>query len=166
MIYLRENIRLLYNFKQIVYYSIFQFIKYLSSQRRKKKAEDNVGIKLNSLAPPGSGMMDDDDDNDNSLLGGRPTTASPKRTTQIPKTPMMKRRSIDHGKPPLNQGKSIDLGTMPHRPGYIPGGNNLMNEKRKGLAPKQKAAKMDVARAMGIMGFNSSRWLECSQVSL
>ena len=122
-----------------------------------------MGIKLNNLAPPGSGMMDDDDDNDNSLLGGRPTTASPKRTPQIPKTPMMKRRSID-------QGKSFDLGQkspiMPHRPGYLPGGSNVMNEKRKGLAPKQKAAKMDVARAMGIMGFNSSRWLEASQVSI
>ena len=125
-----------------------------------------MGIKLNNLAPPGIGMMDDDDDNDNSLLGGRPTTASPRRTPQIPKTPMMKRRSVDHGKPPLNQGKSIDLGTMPHRPGYLPGGSNVMNEKRKGLAPKQKAAKMDVARAMGIMGFNSSRWLEASQVSI
>ena len=101
-------------------------------------------------------MSIDVDDND--PLGSRPTTASPKRAPNVPKTPMMKRRSID-------QGKSFDMGTLAHRPGYIPGGNNVMSEKRKSLAPKQKAAKMDVARAMGIMGFNSSRWLECSQVT-
>ena len=37
-------------------------------------------------------------------------------------------------------------------------------KERTSLAPKHKAAKMDVARAMGIMGFNSSRWLDASQV--
>ena len=112
--------------------------------------------KQNSLAIPGQ-MAIDDDDNDNSPLGARPTTASPKRSNIVPKTPMLKRRSIDHG-------KSFDLGQV-HPPGYIPGGN-LPSKQRTSLAPKHKAAKMDVARAMGIMGFNSSRWLECSQVSL
>ena len=134
-------------------------IKFCFSQRRKKKAEDVVGIKLphqNSLAIPGQ-MGIDDDDNDDAPLGSRPTTASPKRSPNCPKTPMVKRRSID-------QGKSFDLGQI-HPPGYIPGGN-IPRKQRASLAPKQKAAKMDVARAMGIMGFNSSRWLEASQVNL
>ena len=126
------------------------------SQRRKKKEEENYGIQRgNSLAIPG--QMNDDDDNN--PLDGRSPTATPKRNPNVPKTPMLKRRSID-------QGKSFDMGALTHKPGYIPGGNNVMNEKRKSLAPKQKAAKMDVARAMGIMGFNSSRWLETSQVSI
>ena len=131
------------------------FLVYFS-QRRKKKEEENYGIQRgNSLAIPT--QMNDDDDNN--LPGSRPPTASPTRNPTVPKTPMVKRRSID-------QGKSFDMGTLTHKPGYIPGGNNVMNEKRKSLAPKQKATKMDVARAMGIMGFNSSRWLECSQVSI
>ena len=110
------------------------------SQRRKKKAEENVGIHLNSLAIPG--ISNNDSEDDASTADSRPTTASPKRAAKIPRTPHLKRKSLSTEKPL-----------------YIPG------KERISLAPKKKqSAKMDVARAMGIMGFNSSRWLDASQV--
>ena len=115
------------------------------SQRRKQKAGENLGIGINlgkTLVPPELMSLD--------VISGdaessRPSSAaSPKRSPVIPRTPHMKRKSISTDKPL-----------------YIPG------KERISLAPKHKqSAKMDVARAMGIMGFNSSRWLECSQVSV
>ena len=63
---------------------------------------------------------------------------------------------------PQTRRKSINA-NLPHAPGQLPG--QKIGKKRSSLAPAHKQnAKMDVARAMGIMGFNSSRWLECSQV--
>ena len=89
--------------------------------------------------------MSQDVISDASNAGTRPSSAAdPKRSPDIPRTPHMKRKSI-----------SVD------KPLYEPG------KQRTSLAPKHKqSAKMDVARAMGIMGFNSSRWLECSQVNI
>jgi hypothetical protein len=121
-----------------------QVIHFYFSQRRKKNAEQIVGINLgNTLGPPE--LMSNDVISDASNAGSRPSSAAdPKRSPDIPRTPHMKRKSI-----------SVD------KPLYEPG------KQRTSLAPKHKqSAKMDVARAMGIMGFNSSRWLECSQVNI
>ena len=121
------------------------------SQRRKQKVEDIVGItsKINSLAPPGHYEYDNDQNgSDLGLLGAGgsiPTT---------PKTPAVRRKSFKNK-------KSQSIASEPT-------GFNQPEAKqpkeRTSLAPKHKAAKMDVARAMGIMGFNSSRWLDASQV--
>ena len=121
------------------------------SQRRKQKVEDIVGItsKINSLAPPGHyGYDDDQNGSDLSVLGagGVPTT---------PKTPAVKRKSF-------KKNKSQSLASEPNGLMSPPGAKPT--KERTSLAPKHKAAKMDVARAMGIMGFNSSRWLDASQV--
>ena len=123
---------------------VYKNYNFYFSQRRKKKAEESVGITLGkNLVPPE--LMSLDVISDASNADTRPSSAaSPKRSTVIPRTPQMKRKSISTDKPL-----------------YIPG------KERISLAPKHKqSAKMDVARAMGIMGFNSSRWLECSQVSI
>ena len=121
------------------------------SQRRKQKVEDIVGItsKINSLAPPGHyGYDNDENGSDLGVLGAGgsiPTT---------PKTPAVRRKSFKNK-------KSQSIASEPT-------GFNQPEAKqpkeRTSLAPKHKAAKMDVARAMGIMGFNSSRWLDASQV--
>ena len=129
------------------------------SQRRKNKADQSVGLTsvissrkaakdlVNSLAPPQSydeGGEDNDEDN-------RPPRCTPKKSISAPKSPQPRRKSIVNA-------------NLPHAPGQLPG--QKIGKKRSSLAPAHKQnAKMDVARAMGIMGFNSSRWLECSQVS-
>ena len=129
------------------------------SQRRKNKADQSVGLTsvissrkaakdlVNSLAPPQNydeGGEDNDDDN-------RPPRSTPKKSNTAPKSPQPRRKSIVNA-------------NLPHAPGQLPG--QKIGKKRSSLAPAHKQnAKMDVARAMGIMGFNSSRWLECSQVS-
>ena len=133
-----------------------QFLVYFS-QRRKNKADESVGLTAvissrkaakdlaNSLAPPQSyddlGGNDDDDN--------RTPASTPRRSNNAPKSPQPRRKSIN--------------ANLPHAPGQLPG--QKIGKKRSSLAPAHKQnAKMDVARAMGIMGFNSSRWLECSQV--
>ena len=131
------------------------------SQRRKNKGQDSVGLTavissrraakdlVKSLAPPQSyddGDADTDDDN-------RPPATTPRRSNKAPKSPQPRRKSL------------VGNPNLPHAPGQLPG--QKIGKKRSSLAPVHKQnAKMDLARAMGIMGFNSSRWLECSQVSL
>ena len=131
------------------------------SQRRKNKADGSVGLSSvissrkaaknihDSLAPP---QLQDGAGDDNGDINATPT-ATPKRANKAPKSPQPRRKSYS------------DQGDRPHAPGHIPGRIAAKNN-RSSLAPGHKQnTKMDVARAMGIMGFNSSRWLECSQVS-
>ena len=130
------------------------------SLRRQRKAEENVGISLNNaLAPPGLSSLYIDDDEPDTGFGAatpsprrtaqKPRALSPGRTPQTPITPTPRRKAYANNKP-----ATVDA--------------SVPSMERVSLAPKRKEHKqhMDLARAMGIMGFSSSRWLDASQVRL
>ena len=142
------------------------------SIRRQRKAEDLAGITLNNtIAPgllsPGLLLPGGDDDVSTAADFGKPTP-SPRRTPQMPRTPQML-RSPKAALTPNPRRKafatdksSVSVDVSGGRREEFGGGR----KERTSLAPKHKSVKMDVARAMGIMGFNSSRWLDASQVRI
>ena len=121
----------------------------LCSIRRKKKAEEVAGINLrNTLGLPGFDNLDTEDDVSVSVFGAPSPRRSPRTT---PRTAPTRRKSFAGNK--SNVSTDAPIPTTP--------------KERKSLAPRHKqSSQMDVAKAMGIMGFNSSRWLDASQVGL